>query len=118
MHRLTVEVSGPPRPRASPATRTRLNQYICLCRCAEEEKEGGGIVCGTQESDRTSPLALAEVKVCSRAVLPGRDCAKHKTAGSLPQPWTKATATRNDLGRRPAKRTSLAARALSPNRRF
>jgi hypothetical protein len=28
-------------------------------------KKGGGVVCGTQESDRTPPPALAETKVCS-----------------------------------------------------
>src|ERR1700685_327363 len=80
-----IELPGAPHPRsrASPATRTRLNQYTCLCRCAEEEKKGGSIVCGTQESDRTSPLALAQIKVCSRAVLPGGSGAEYQTTGPL-----------------------------------
>jgi len=48
------------------------------------EKKGGGVVCGTQKSDRTASPAFAEIKVCSRAVLSGSDCAKHQTANPLP----------------------------------
>src|SRR5467141_2971558 len=50
------------------------------------KKEGGSAVRGTQESDRTASPTPAEIKVCSRAVLPGSACAKHQAIGSLPQP--------------------------------
>ena len=79
------------------ATRSRLNQYTCLCRCAEEEKKGGKVVRGTQEPDRPTSPAPAEIKVRSRAVLPGGGCAKYKKAGSLPQPKAKATVAGNDV---------------------
>ena len=70
-------------------TRSQLSQYTCLGR-------GGSIVRRTQESDRTASTAPAEIKICSRAVLPGGDCAKYKKARSLPQP-AKATVIGNHL---------------------
>ena len=60
-------------------------------------EKGRGVVCGTQESDRTPSPAPAEIKVCSRAVLPGGGCAKHQAIGPLPQPRAAATPPRNDL---------------------
>src|ERR1700737_4758029 len=65
MHQLTIEVSWHPHTRAGPATRSRLSQHSCLCGRAEKEKKGGGVICGTQESDCTPSLALAEIKVCA-----------------------------------------------------
>src|SRR5439155_3202443 len=57
------------------------------------KKEGGSTVRGTQESDRTSSPASAEIKVCSRAVLHGSGCAKHQAIDPLSQPRN-----RTDLG--------------------
>src|SRR5438445_6591108 len=96
-HKFHLEVSRHPHPWVCSATRSRLSQHSRLCEREKTEKKGGGIVCGTQKSDRSSSLASAQIKVCSRAVLPGGDCAEHKKAGSLPQPRAKTTAAGNNL---------------------
>jgi transposase len=96
-HHGPVQVSCHPHPRTRPATRSRLSQHCRLCERAKTEKKGGGIVCGTQKSDRSSSLASAEIKVCSRAVLPGCGRAEHQKIGPLPQPRTKITAPGNNL---------------------
>src|SRR5438445_3683357 len=88
-HKFHLEVSLHPHPSVCSATRSRLSQHSRLCEGAKAEKKGGGIVCGTQKSDRSSSLASAEIKVCSRAVLPGRGRAEHQKIGPLPQPRTK-----------------------------
>jgi Transposase domain (DUF772)/Transposase DDE domain len=97
MHHGPVQISRDPHPRTRPATRSRLSQHASLRERTTGKKEGGSAVRGTQESDRTSSFAPAEIKVCSRAVLPGSGCAKYQTARPLPQSRTKATAPSNHL---------------------
>ena len=60
-----------------------------LRRTHREKKESGSVVCGTQESDRTSSPAPTENKVRSGAVLPGGSGAKYQTAGAVPQSSTE-----------------------------
>lgn len=45
----------------------------------------------------TPGLRIRQDEVCSRAVLPGGDCAKHQGVGSLSQASTKATAHCDEL---------------------
>src|SRR4029077_20933272 len=49
------------------------------------KKEGGSLVRGTEESDRTAALASAQTQVRARAVLPGSGCSEHQATGALPQ---------------------------------
>ena len=88
---LAIHIHEPARQRARDLVNTPL------CEGAKTEKKGGGIVCGTQKSDRSSSLASAEIKVCSRTVLPGRGRAEHQKIGPLPQPRTKITTPSNNL---------------------
>src|ERR1039458_7718316 len=96
---------------------SRLSQHSRLCERAKTEKKGGGIVCGTQKSDRSSSFASAEIKVCSRAVLPGRGRAEHQKIGPLPQPRTKITTPGNNLVSS-SQETFSAAVLISTNFRF
>ena len=69
---------------------------------------------------RSDFVASAEIKVCSRAVLPGSACAKHQATGPLPQPRAATTAPCNDIVVRsqetfPRYATYTAPTALSSN---
>jgi hypothetical protein len=97
MHYGPVEVSRHPPTRSRPATRSRTGSHSGLCQLPTGTKKGRGLVCGTQESDRTASPALATTKVCSGAVLHGSGCAKHQATGPLPQPGAAATAPGDDL---------------------
>jgi hypothetical protein len=59
------------------------------------KKKGGSVVRRTQESDRIASPALAQIKVCSRAVLPRGSCPEHQATVRFlslgPQPLLKAT---------------------------
>src|SRR5205807_6660704 len=59
--------------------------------------EGGSAVRRTQESDRTSSPTPAEIKVRSRAILPGSGRPEHQTTGPLPQPSATIHPARDDL---------------------
>ena len=50
------------------------------------KKEGGSLVRGTQESDRTASLAPAEIEVRAGAVLPGSGGPEHQATRAVPQP--------------------------------
>src|SRR6266853_295530 len=76
---------------------------------ATGKKKGGGALRGTQESDRTPSLALAQDEVCSRAVLPSGGCAEHQTTRPLPQPSAKVPAHRDNLVSSPRKKLFLTA---------
>jgi hypothetical protein len=86
VHHVADQVSRHPRARTGSATGSRSGEHRRLYGRAEKEKEGGSVVCRTQESDRIASSAFAAIKVCAGAVLPGRNGAKYQTAGSLPQP--------------------------------
>jgi hypothetical protein len=75
-----------------------------------EQKKVEALFAGTQELDRPASAALAEIKVCSEAVLSGSDCAEHQTTGSIPQPNAKTAARRNRLRNSLGKRTPSASR--------
>src|SRR5439155_12629315 len=70
------------------------------------KKEGGGPVCGAQESDRTPSTAFAQDEVCSRAVLLGSGCAEYQAPRPVPQPSAKTNACRDNLVRKPSRRKS------------
>jgi len=48
------------------------------------KKEGGGLIRGTEKSDRAGSGAPAEIEVRARAVLLSGDCAEPQAAGALP----------------------------------
>src|ERR1022692_3638345 len=84
MHQWSIPVSCHPHGRTGPATRTRVSQHASVREGTARKKEGGSAVRRTQESDRTASSAPAGIKVCSRAILHGRGCAKHQTIGPVP----------------------------------
>src|SRR5216684_4041588 len=92
-----------------PGNAPETSQHSRLRPLATGKKKAGGALRGSQESDRTPPPAVAQDEVCSRAVLPGGDCAKHQAVGPLPQPSAKATARRDDLVSNPRKKLFLTA---------
>src|SRR5947208_9088804 len=94
MHQITVEVSCHSHPLARPATRERLGKHAWLRERTAAKKEGGSAVRRTQESDRTSSPTPAEIKVRSRAILPGSGRPEHQTTVPLPQPSTQVDAAR------------------------
>src|SRR4029077_19063668 len=69
-----------------PATPTGVGQHARVRSCPAAKKEGGSLVRGTEESDRTAPPTPAAIEVCSRAVLPGSGAPKRQTSGAVPQP--------------------------------
>ena len=83
--------------------RSRLSPHARLLEHTTGKKEGGSAARGTEESDRTSSFVPAEIKVCSRAVLPGGGCTKHQTIGPLPEPGTKAATRPDDLVSNPRR---------------
>src|SRR5215469_18886444 len=89
MHQRSIPVSCHSHGRTRAAARPRVSENARVCGCAAAEKEGGSSVCGTEESDRTPPLALAQTKVCSGAVLPSGGCAEPEATGAVPQPTHK-----------------------------
>src|SRR5258707_4768509 len=71
MHECGFPMPGHPSARTSAATRTGVSEHARVCQGAAAKEEGGSPVRGTQESDRTTPLASATIEVCARTVLPG-----------------------------------------------
>ena len=66
-------LSGPDHPpeRTRPTTGAGVGQHARVHQSTAAKKEGGGLVRGTQKSDRIAALAFAETQVRARAVLPG-----------------------------------------------
>src|SRR6266853_709555 len=68
MHQRSVPLSCHPHGRTSPATRTRVGEHASIRPCPAAKKEGGSIVRGVEEPDRTAAFAPAETKVRAGAV--------------------------------------------------
>src|SRR5216683_4696632 len=66
--------------------RTGVSEHTRVFQGTTTAKESRGLVCGTEESDRTAPLALTTHEIRSGAVLSGSGCADHQATGALPQP--------------------------------
>src|SRR5712691_5881297 len=77
-------------------TRSRLSQHSRLCEGAKAEKKGEALFAELKNQIGVRRLRTAEIKVCSRAVFPGRGRAEHQKIGPLPQPRTKITAPGNN----------------------
>jgi hypothetical protein len=73
MHQFTAEIPRHPHPRTRPTTRSRLGQHARLPERTTGKEEGGSAVRGTQESGLRR-LRLAEIEICSRAVLTRGSC--------------------------------------------
>src|SRR5215470_6088891 len=110
MHQRSISVSCHSHGRTSPAARPRVSEDARVCGCPAAEKEGGSTVCGTEESDRTPPLTLAQTKVRTRAVLFSGNCAEPEAAGPVPQPACETcTSYRLEIeGRKPDRDTFTA----------
>lgn len=61
------------------------------------KKEGGGLVCGTQASDRAESLAPAKTEVRAGAVLPGCGGPEHQAARAVPKPTDNTGPTSHHL---------------------
>jgi len=79
MHQCRFPISDYPPVRISPATRPGLGQYGRVHEGTTAEEESGSVIRGTQESDRTAPLASAEIEVCAGTILPSSCCTEHQT---------------------------------------
>src|SRR6266404_3668513 len=75
-----------PTPISRMARCTGVSEHTRVFQGTTTAKESRGLVCGTEESDRTAPLALTTHEIRSRAVLSGSGCAEHQATGALPQP--------------------------------
>ena len=64
------------------------------------KKEGGSLVRGTEEPDRTAPPTPAAVEVCSRAVLAGSGGPKHQATRAVPKPTDNACSACHHLAQR------------------
>jgi len=84
MHDGTLQVSGHSHPRVGTTTRTGVGQYPRVFPGTTTAQESRGAVCGTEESNRTAPLALTTHEVRSGAVLPGSGCAEYQAPGAVP----------------------------------
>ena len=77
---------GHPSARTGSATRPRTREDGRVREGTTAEKKSGSVVCGTEESDRATPLTLTTHEVRAGAVLPGSGCAEHQATGAVPQP--------------------------------
>ena len=80
-------LSGPYHPpeRTSPTTCAGVGEHAGVRQSTAAKKEGGSLVRGTEESNRITALASAEIQVRARAVLPGSGSSEHQASGALPQ---------------------------------
>ena len=86
MHQRPFSISQHPPAGTRPATRPRVGQHTRVCQGTTAEEESRSFVCGTQEPDRTTSPAPAEIEICAGAVLPGSGGAEHQAFGAIPQP--------------------------------
>src|SRR6266404_9874977 len=75
-----------PTPISRMARCTGVSEHTRVFQGTTTAKESRGLVCGTEESDRTAPLALTTHEIRSGAVLSGSGCPEHQATGALPQP--------------------------------
>src|SRR5579863_218830 len=85
MHQCCLPGPYHPPERTSPTTCAGAGQQARVRQSTAAKKEGGGLVRGTEESDRIAALASAETQVRARAVLPGSGGSEHQATGALPQ---------------------------------
>jgi hypothetical protein len=85
MHQCSFPVSYDPPVRIGSATGTGVGEHARVCPGTAAKKEGGSLVRGTQESDRTAPPAVTPDEVRAGAVFPGSGCAEHQATGAVPQ---------------------------------
>jgi hypothetical protein len=71
--------------RTSSTTCAGVSQHAGVRQSTAAEKEGGGLVRETEESDRIAALGSAETQIRARAVLPGSGSSEHQATGALPQ---------------------------------
>ena len=90
MHQRPFSISEHPPAGTRPATRPGVSQHTRVCQGTTTEEESRSFVCGTQEPDRTTSPAPAEVEICAGAVLPGSGGAEHQASGAIPQPTNHA----------------------------
>src|SRR5580704_17219413 len=85
MHQCCLPGPYHPPERTSSTTCAGVGQHARVRQSTAAKKEGGSLVRGTEESDRTAPLASAETQVRARAVLPSSGSSEHQATGALPQ---------------------------------
>ena len=85
MHQCSFPVSDHPPLRIGSATGTGVGEHARVRPGTAAKKEGGSLVRGTQESDRTTSPAVTPDEVRAGAVLPRGSCPEHQTTGALPQ---------------------------------
>jgi hypothetical protein len=101
MHQCCFPEPYHPPARTSPATRKGVGEDARVRPCSAPKKEGGSLVRGTQESDRTASLAPAQTEIRAGAVLPGSGGTEYQTIGALPQPTDSTPGSRHlERGRR------------------
>src|ERR1700745_1042699 len=91
MHECGFSLPGHPPARTGAATRTGASEHAGVCAGTAAKEESRSPICGTEESDRATSLALATNEIRTRAVLPGSGGTEHQAIGSLPQPTDSTT---------------------------
>jgi hypothetical protein len=89
MHQRSSSVSSHPHRATGSAARPEVSEHAGVCQSPAAKKEGRSLVCGTEESDRAPPLAIAQIEVRSGAVLPSGGCTEPQAPGPVPQPTYK-----------------------------
>ncbi len=97
MHQRCLPGPYHPPKRTSPTTCAGVGQHARVRPSTEAKKEGGGLVRGTEESDRIAALASAQTQVRARAVLPGRGSSEHQATSALPQSAGNTRSARHNL---------------------
>src|SRR5664279_2606610 len=100
VHDRAISLSCHPHERSSSAAGARSPGNSRVQTCTTTAEEGGSALRRTKESQsHRSPSAPApQVEVRTRAVLPGRHCPEHQTAGPVPQPANDVTGARHFIG--------------------
>src|SRR5579864_7629226 len=83
MHDWTLQVSRHSHPRVGTTTRPGVGADPRVFQGTTTAQESRGLVCRTEESDRSAPLAPAPIEVCTGAVLPGSGCTEHQATGAV-----------------------------------
>jgi len=86
MHQRSFSVSEHSPARTRPATRSGITQHARVCSCPATKKESGSSIRGTEESNRITASASAEIEVRTGTVFPGCDSPEHQATGTVPQP--------------------------------
>ena len=100
MHQCCFPMPSHPSARTSAATRPRTSEHGRVREGTATEKEGRSLIRGTEESDRTAPLAPAQTQVRAGAVLPRSIRTEPQALGAVPPPTGNARPTRHHLTER------------------